>query len=893
MDILDQNNEENELPNDGSAMNNRGKIIPVVIEEQMKTFYIDYSMSVIVGRALPDVRDGLKPVHRRVLFGMNELGNASNKAYKKSARIVGEVMGKYHPHGDASIYDTMVRMAQEWAMRYKMIDGQGNFGSQDGDEPAAMRYTEVRMEKFTEAMMDDIEKETVDFQLNFDDSLKEPTVLPTKIPQLLVNGASGIAVGMATNMMPHNLSEVIDGCIAYIENNDIDIEELIKFVKAPDFPTAGIIYGYEGVKAALLTGRGRVVLRGRTTIETDGKGREKIIITEVPYQVNRDALTAKIGDLVHEKVVEGIADVNNESNNKEGTRIVVEIKKDAVAQVVINHLYKHSELQTSYGINNVALVNGRPKILNVKDLISEFVKFRHEVVVRRTKYELRKAEERAHILEGYIIALDNLDAVIKLIRESATPNIAQEGLISNFGMTEIQAKAVLELRLQRLTGMEIDKIREEHAELMKIIEHLKAILASSEMRFEIIKKELLEVKAKFGDERKSEIVYADDEVNMLDFIVEEDVVVTISHLGYIKRTSVTEYRQQKRGGRGAKGSSTRQEDYIEHLFVASTHHTLMFFTEKGRCYWLKVYQIPEGDKTSKGRALQNMIQIPQDDKVRAIIDVKNFDDADYVKNHFIMLCTKQGIIKKTDLADFSRPRQNGINAINIQDGDQLIAARMTDGNCEIMLAVKSGRAIRFPESKVRSTGRGGIGVYGIEVDEKTDEVIGMITVAKDDKTRTVLVVSENGYGKRTFLDDPETGEANYRVTNRGGKGVKTINVTDKTGQLAGLLDVTENQDLMITCVSGITIRMAVNKISEQSRATQGVKLIRVDEGDKIAAITSIDEQEEEIEEIIEVAETEALNADAEVVDKIPEDIEKLEEDIEEEGTEDEEETPED
>jgi DNA gyrase subunit A len=887
MDILDQNNEENGLPNDGSAMNNRGKIIPVVIEEQMKTFYIDYSMSVIVGRALPDVRDGLKPVHRRVLYGMNELGNASNKAYKKSARIVGEVMGKYHPHGDASIYDTMVRMAQEWAMRYKMIDGQGNFGSQDGDEPAAMRYTEVRMEKFTEAMMDDIDKETVDFQLNFDDSLKEPTVLPTKIPQLLVNGASGIAVGMATNMMPHNLSEVVDGCIAYIENNDIDIEELIKYVKAPDFPTAGIIYGYEGVKAALLTGRGRVVLRGRTTIETDGKGREKIIITEVPYQVNRDALTAKIGELVHDKVVEGIADVNNESNNKEGTRIVVEIKKDAVAQVVINHLYKHSELQTSYGINNVALVNGRPKILNVKDLISEFVKFRHEVVVRRTQYELRKAEERAHILEGYIIALDNLDAVIKLIRESATPNIAQEGLITNFGMTEIQAKAVLELRLQRLTGMEIDKIREEHAELMKIIEHLKAILASSEMRFEIIKKELLEVKAKFGDARKSEIVYADDEVNMLDFIVEEDVVVTISHLGYIKRTSVTEYRQQKRGGRGAKGSSTRQEDYIEHLFVASTHHTLMFFTEKGRCYWLKVYQIPEGDKTSKGRALQNMIQIPQDDKVRAIIDVKNFDDVDYVKNHFIMLCTKQGIIKKTDLIDFSRPRQNGINAINIQEGDQLIAARMTDGNCEIMMAVKSGRAIRFPESKVRSTGRGGIGVFGIEVDEKTDEVIGMITVSKEDKTRTVLVVSENGYGKRTFLDDPETGEANYRVTNRGGKGVKTINVTDKTGQLAGLLDVTENQDLMITCVSGITIRMAVNKISEQSRATQGVKLIRVDEGDKIAAITSIDEQEEEIEEILEGEETAALNADEAAAGQISEDIEKLENDIEEEGTEDE------
>ena len=882
MENNDQNNGEDSLHNDGSNMNNRGKIIPVVIEEQMKTFYIDYSMSVIVGRALPDVRDGLKPVHRRVLFGMNELSNSSNKPYKKSARIVGEVMGKFHPHGDASIYDTMVRMAQEWAMRYKMIDGQGNFGSQDGDEPAAMRYTEVRMEKFTEAMMEDIDKETVDFQLNFDDSLKEPTVLPTKIPQLLVNGASGIAVGMATNMMPHNLSEVVDGCIAYIEDNNIDIEELIKIVKAPDFPTAGIIYGYEGVKAGLLTGRGRVVLRGRTNIETDARGREKIIITEVPYQVNRDALTAKIGDLVGDKIIEGIADVNNESNSKEGTRIVVELKKDVVAQIVINLLYKHSELQTSYGINNVALVKGRPKVLNVKDLISEFVAFRHEVVVRRTTFELRKAEERAHILEGYIIALDNLDAVIKLIRESSTPNMAQDGLITNFGMSEIQAKAVLEMRLQRLTGMEIEKIREEHAELMILIGKLKEILASPELRFEIIKKELLEVKAKFGDERRSEIVYADDEVNMLDFIAEEDVVVTISHLGYIKRTSATEYRQQRRGGRGAKGSSTRQEDYIEKLFVASTHHTLLFFTEKGRCFWLKVYQIPEGDKTGKGRALQNMIQMPPDDKVRAIIDVKNFDDEEYVKNHFILLCTKQGIIKKTDLKDFSRPRQNGINAINIQEGDQLLAARMTDGNCEIMLAVKSGRAIRFPETKVRSTGRGGIGVYGIEVDEKNDEVVGMICVSKDDKTRTVLVVSEKGYGKRTFLDDPGTGEANYRITNRGGKGVKTINVTDKTGGLVGLLDVTENQDLMITCVSGVTIRMAVNKISEQGRATQGVKLIRVDENDEIAAITSLDEKEEELEAVIEHSEAEALSEDAASVEHIAEDLEKPEDDIEDE-----------
>ena len=836
---------ENQDNLEGSNLNNRGKIIPVNIEEQMKTFYIDYSMSVIVGRALPDVRDGFKPVHRRVLFGMNELGNASNKPYKKSARIVGEVMGKFHPHGDSSIYFTMVRMAQEWAMRYKMIDGQGNFGSEDGDPPAAMRYTEVRMEKFAEAMMEDIDKDTVDYQLNFDDSLKEPTVLPTRIPQLLVNGSSGIAVGMATNMMPHNLSEVIDGCIAYIENNDIEIDELIKYVKAPDFPTGGTIYGFEGVKQAFHTGRGRVVLRGKTTIETDARGREKIIITQVPYQVNRDALTQKIGDLIQDKVIEGVSDVNNESNNKEGTRVVVELKKDTIAQVVINQLYKYSELQTSFGINNVALVKGRPRILNLKHLISEFVEFRHEVVVRRTKYELRKAEERAHILEGYIIALDNLDAVIKLIRESSTPNLAQNGLMTNFGMSEIQSKAVLELRLQRLTGMEIDKIREEHAEIMELIERLKEILANEGMRFDIIKAELLEVKAKFGDERRSQIEYADDEINMLDLIEDEDVVVTISHLGYIKRTSARDYRQQRRGGRGAKGSSTRQEDFIEHLFVASTHHTLMIFTEKGRCFWLQVYKIPEGDRVSKGRALQNMIQIPPDDKVRAIIDVKNFQDEEYVNNHYILLCTKNGIINKSKLKDFSRPRQSGINAIDIREGDQLIAAKMTDGNCEIMMAVKSGRAIRFPESKVRATGRGGIGVFGIEVDATNDAVVGMVCVNKEDKTKTILVVSEKGYGKRTKLDDPETGEPNYRITNRGGKGVKTINVTSKTGGLVGLLDVTEQEDLMITCESGVTIRMAVNKISELGRATQGVKLIKVDDGDCIAAITQLDEQEED------------------------------------------------
>ncbi|HEX2684810.1 MAG TPA: DNA gyrase subunit A, partial [Ferruginibacter sp.] len=646
------------------------------------------------------------------------------------------------------------------------------------------------------------------------------------------------AVGMATNMMPHNLSEVIDACIAYVDDNEISIEDLIKHVKGPDFPTGGIIYGFEGVRAAMHTGRGRVVLRGKVNIETNSHGREKLVIYEVPYQVNIDNLAARIGEITSDKLVEGISNVNDESNNKEGTRIVVDLKKDAVAQVVINQLYKYTELQTSYGINNVAILRGRPYTLNLKDLVKEFVDFRHEVVIRRTKFELRKAEERAHILEGYIIALDNLDAVIKLIRESSTPAIAQEGLMSNFGMSEIQAKAVLELRLQRLTGMEIEKIREEHAEIMKLIEHLKEILANESMRFDIIKTELREVKEKFGDERRTEITYLDDEIKMIDLIEEEDVVVTISHLGYIKRTSATEYRQQRRGGRGARGSSTRQEDYIEHLFVASTHHTLLFFTEKGKCYWLPVYQIPEGDKTSKGRAIQNMVQIPPDDKVRAIIDVKNFEDKEYVDKHYIILCTKKGLIKKTDLQDFSRPRQTGINAINILEGDQLLAARLTDGNCEIMMAVKSGRAIRFSEEKVRSTGRGGQGVAGIEVDDANDEVVGLACVNREDKSKTILVVSEQGYGKRTPVEE-------YRITNRGGKGVKTINVTPKTGSLVGLLDVSEKEDLMITCVSGITIRMPVNQISEQGRATQGVKLIRVDEEDEIAAITQLDEDEVE------------------------------------------------
>jgi len=817
--------------------NNR--IVPVNIEEQMKTAYIDYSMSVIVGRALPDVRDGLKPVHRRILHGMNELGNNSNKPYKKAARIVGEVMGKYHPHGDASIFDTMVRMAQDWSMRYLLVDGQGNFGSQDGDGPAAMRYVEARLHRLAENMLEDIDKDTVDFQFNFDDSLKEPTVLPTRIPQLLMNGSSGIAVGMATNMMPHNLSEVIDGCIAYIDKKDITIEELIQYVKAPDFPTGGIIYGMEGVKAAMHFGRGRVVLRGKLRVDTKASGREQIIITEVPYQVNRDALCDRVGQLVNEKVVEGIAHVNNESNNKEGTRIVIDLKRDAIANVVINQLYKHTELQTSYGINNVALVKGRPRTLNIRDMISEFVEFRLEVVTRRTQFELREAEKKAHILQGYLIALDHLDEVIALIRASSTPEIAKNSLISaGWGLDEIQAKAILELRLQRLTGMERDKIREEYDQLMALISHLKELLADEGKRFEVIRQELLEVKEKFGDERKTEITYLDDEVSIKDLIREEDVVITISHLGYIKRTSATEYRQQRRGGRGAIGGKTRDEDYIDHLFVASTHHTMIFFTEKGRCYWLNVYEIPEGDKTSKGRAIQNLIQLPPDDKVRAILDVKDLKDEAFVNTHHIVLCTKQGVIKKTSLQDFSRPRQTGVNAITIVEGDHLLEARLTDGNSEILLAVRSGRAIRFEEEKVRPTGRGAIGVAGIEVDDETDEVIGMICVNREDKSRTVLVVSEKGYGKRTPIDE-------YRITNRGGKGVKTISVTDKTGKLVGILDVTEQEDLMITCKSGLTIRMPVNGISEQGRATQGVKLIRLDENDEIAAITKLDKLEEE------------------------------------------------
>lgn len=852
--------EDNLLPPEQTSDNDR--TIQVNIEEQMKTAYIDYSMSVIVGRALPDVRDGFKPVHRRVLYAMNELGFSSNKPFRKSAQTVGEVIGKYHPHGDRSIYDTLVRMAQEWAMRYVLVDKQGNFGSPDGDPPAAMRYTEARLHRVAEAMLEDIEKETVDFQLNFDDSREEPTVLPTRIPQLLVNGSSGIAVGMATNMMPHNMSEVVDGCIAYIDNKEITIEQLMAHVKAPDFPTGGIIYGMEGVREAMATGRGRVVVRGRCHVDSKANGREQIIITEVPYQVSRDALTDRIGQLVNDKVIEGVSDVRNESS-KEGTRIVIELKqRDAVAQLIINQLFKYTELQTSFGINNVALSRGRPHIMNLKTLISEFVEFRMDVVTRRTRFELRKAKERAHILEGYLKALDHLDEVIALIRASRTPDEAKEALIvksreekwyisqsifapTDFyeqeqGLSETQAKAILELRLQRLTGMERDKIVDEFNGLMDIIKHLTGLLNSEGLRYDVIKAELTEVKEKFGDARKSEIQYLADEMRIEDLIEEENVVITISHLGYIKRTSATEYRQQRRGGRGAVGSKTREEDYVEHLFVASTHDTMMFFTEKGRCYWMRVYEIPEGEKQSKGRAIQNLIQIPGDDKVKAIIDVKNLDKKEFVQDRYIVLCTKKGIIKKTALEDFSRPRATGVNAITIVEGDELLHAEMTDGKKEIMMAVKSGRAIRFPETTVRPTGRGAIGVAGIEVDDKDDEVVGMICVDRDDKTKTVLVVSEKGYGKRTVIDE-------YRITNRGGKGVKTIHVTEKTGSLVGILYVKETEDLIITCKSGITIRTGIMDIREAGRATQGVTLIRLDDGDEIAAISQIEEEEQENE----------------------------------------------
>ncbi len=818
---------------------NTGRIIPINIEEEMKSAYIDYSMSVIVSRALPDVRDGLKPVHRRVLFGMLDLGVTSSKPYKKSARIVGDVLGKYHPHGDASVYDTMVRMAQDWSLRYPMVDGQGNFGSIDGDSPAAMRYTEARLKKIAEEMLADINKDTIDYQLNFDDSLEEPTVLPTKIPNLLVNGASGIAVGMATNMAPHNLTEVVNATIAYIDDNAIEVSGLMQHIKAPDFPTGGIIYGYAGVQEAFETGRGRIVMRAKAEIETYGNDRERIIVTEIPYQVNKANMIERTAELVNEKKLEGISEIRDESD-REGMRIVYEIKRDANASIVLNNLYKYTALQTSFSVNNIALVNGRPMLLNLKELIKYFVEHRHEVVVRRTKFELAEAEKRAHILEGLLIALDHLDEVIKLIRNSDTPEDARTGLMEKFGLSDIQSRAILDMTLRRLTGLERDKIKEEYAELMKTIEYLKSILADEGLRMQIIKNELIEVREKYGDERRSSIVHSAEDLRMEDFIADEEVVITISHEGYIKRTPLTEYRRQGRGGKGAMGSQSRDEDFIEHIITASAHNYMLFFTEAGRCFWLRAFEIPEGTRTSKGRAIQNIINIPKEEKIKAFIKVKNLKDQDYLENNFIIMCTNKGTIKKTSLEAYSRPRANGINAININEGDQLLEAFLTDGNSEILMALRSGRAIRFNESTVRPMGRTATGVRGVTLAHAKDEVIGMISVNNPEVT--VLVVSEKGYGKRTDIED-------YRVTNRGGKGVKTINITDKTGELVAIKDVTDQDDLMIINKSGIVIRIGVADLRVMGRATQGVRLITLKEDDEIASIAKVDHEDEE-EEVI-------------------------------------------
>ncbi|PKP33479.1 MAG: DNA gyrase subunit A [Bacteroidetes bacterium HGW-Bacteroidetes-16] len=832
------------------------RIIKVNIENQMKSAYIDYSMSVIVSRALPDVRDGFKPVHRRVLFGMHELGVYSNRPYKKSARIVGEVLGKYHPHGDTSVYDSMVRMAQDWSLRYPLVDGQGNFGSVDGDSPAAMRYTEVRLRKIAEEMLVDIDKDTVDFQLNFDDSLSEPTVLPTQIPNLLINGASGIAVGMATNMAPHNLSQVIDGILAYIDDNDIDIPGLTRLVQAPDFPTGGIIYGYEGIVNAFETGRGRVVIRGEITVEESGNGRERLVATSIPYQVNKAEMIKKTADLVNEKKIDGISDINDESD-RNGMRIVYDLKKDALPSIVINKLYQLTALQSSFSINNVALVKGRPRTLNLKDLIVYFVEHRHEVVVRRAQFELAEAERKAHILIGLMIALDNLDAVITLIRASTTPDEARTGLMTSFQLSELQAKAILDMRLQKLTGLERDKVRADYEELMLLITKLNELLASKEMRMEVIKEELKRIKEKYGDERKSQIVYTAEDIRMEDVIPDEEVVITISRLGYIKRTPLTEYRQQKRGGRGSKAGITRDEDFLEHLFVATNHNYMLFFTEKGKVFWMRVFEIPEGSKNSKGRAIQNLINIEQNDKIKAIINTKDLKDEEYINNNFIILATKQGVIKKTSLEAYSRPRQNGINAITVREGDVLIEARLTNGTNEIILANKSGRAIRFNETKVRPMGRNAAGVRGISLAGKSDEVVGMICLDKDSvDAESILVVSEKGYGKRSEVDD-------YRVTNRGGKGVKTLNITDKTGDLIAIKNVTDKDGLMIINKSGIAIRIPVVDLRVMGRATQGVRLIRIDEGDGIAAVAKVSiAEEEEIEsEIPEVGGSPEDNTD--------------------------------
>ena len=828
------------------------KIIQINIEDEMKSAYIDYSMSVIVSRALPDVRDGFKPVHRRVLYGMQDLGVYSNRPHKKSARIVGEVLGKYHPHGDSSVYDTMVRMAQPWSLRYPLVDGQGNFGSIDGDSPAAMRYTEARLRKIAEEMLEDLEKETVDFRPNFDDSLTEPTVMPTKIPNLLINGASGIAVGMATNMAPHNLSEVIDGIIAFVDNKDIEIEELLNYVKAPDFPTGGIIYGYEGVRDAFLTGRGRIVIRGKAEIE-DNNGREQIIITEIPYQVNKSEMIKKIADLVNDKKIEGISDLRDESD-RNGMRIVFEIKRDAIANVVLNKLYKFTALQTSFSVNNICLVDGRPRLLNLRDMISEFVAFRHEVVIRRTRFDLRKAEERAHILEGLIIASDNIDEVIEIIKSSASPDSARERLSERFGLSEIQTRAIVDMRLRQLTGLEQDKLRAEFEELMATITDLKDILANEERRMQIIKDELKDMKAKYGDERRSRIEYSASEMRMEDLIADEEVVITISHAGYIKRTNLAEYKVQNRGGMGSKGSATREKDFLEHLFVATNHNYLLIFTEKGRCFWMRVYEIPEGNKLAKGRAIQNLINIPQDDKVKAYVKVQDLTDQEYIKNNYIIMCSKLGVIKKTSLAAYSRPRSNGINAITIRENDELLEARLTNGENEIVLATSSGRAIRFNEAKVRPMGRNAAGVRGVTLTAENDEVIGMICV--EDIFSTILVVSEKGYGKRTYLNDPEDKEPVYRITNRGGKGVKTLNITEKTGKLLSIQVVSDEDDLMIITKSGVTIRMHIDTLRTMGRATQGVRLINLKGTAEIAAIARVPRTEDEDEDIEVI---EALN----------------------------------
>ena len=839
------------------------KLIPINIEEEMKSAYIDYSMSVIVSRALPDVRDGLKPVHRRVLYGMYELGVLSNRAHKKSARIVGEVLGKYHPHGDTSVYDAMVRMAQEWSLRYLMVDGQGNFGSVDGDSPAAMRYTEARMKKISEEMLADIDKETVDFQLNFDDTLHEPTVMPTKVPTLLINGASGIAVGMATNMAPHNLTEVINGTLAYIDNNDIDIDELITYIKAPDFPTGGIIYGYEGVREAFKTGRGRIVMRAKVGFE-EVNGREAIIVTEIPYQVNKANMIKHTADLVNDKKIEGISNIRDESD-RNGMRVVYELKRDAVPNVVLNTLYKYTQLQSSFSVNNIALVKGRPQMLNLKDLIHYFVEHRHDVVIRRAQYDLRKAEERAHILEGLIIASDNIDEVIKIIRASKDGDEARINLIERFKLSEIQARAIVEMRLRQLTGLEQDKLRAEYEEIMKLITHLKELLASKELRMQVIKDELAEIREKYGDERRSQIEYAGGDVSIEDLIADESVVITISHAGYIKRTSLSEYKTQNRGGVGQKSAGTRDQDFLEHLFVATNHQYLMYFTQKGKCYWMRVYEIPEGTKASKGRAIQNLINIEPEDKVKAFICTQDLKDQEYIKSHNLIMVTKQGQVKKTSLEKYSKPRVNGVAAITIKEGDELLGAKLTNGTSQVLIAGKSGKMVRFEEEKTRPMGRTASGVRGITLANENDEVIGIVTVNKDDINDTqILVVTENGYGKRTKLVE-EDGVDVYRITNRGGKGVKTLNITEKTGALIAINNVTDDDDLMIINKSGLTIRMMVSDLRVMGRATQGVRLINIKGTDSIAAVTKVlrEDEAEEISDEFEGDVEEAIEGDLE------------------------------